>query len=91
MTCIKGEYVYTGGTTTTTTGGDGTCGGGIIPGMTCISGEYVYTGSSGGGSSLPVCTGGSTVPPVSGWLRIGLYDWIPPDHPSASLATCRSL
>ncbi len=90
MTCVNGEWVP--GGTASSTGSGASCPGGPIPGMTCINGEWTPTGSAGGGggSTLPVCTGGNMAAPMPTWVRIGATEWVPPDSPLAVNATCRA-
>ena len=83
-TCINGEWVLTGTVVTSppppTTTTSSSCPG-FIADQTCVNGEWVL---------LPVCTGGNLAAPGPSWVRVGLYDWYPPDHPYAVNATCRA-
>jgi hypothetical protein len=85
--CVNGNWVPdpSGGST-------GGCPGSVpFAGAVCVNGNWVPgTSSISSLSSLPICTDGSLLAPVSGWVRIGLYDWVPPDYPTAYLAICRA-
>jgi hypothetical protein len=90
MHCVNGNWVpgvVDTGSTGSITGG--TSCPGTVPGMTCVNGNWVPGVFSAASAALPICVGGSAAP-VSGWLRIGLFDWVPPSHPSANQATCRA-
>ena len=88
--CVNGNWLP--GDTTSGGGSTGGCPGSApFAGAICVNGNWVPgTSSSSSLSSLPICTDGSLPAPVSGWVRIGLHDWVPPDYPTAYLATCRA-
>ena len=88
--CVNGNWIPgSGGSSGGSTSG---CPGSVpFAGAVCVNGNWVPgTSSSSSLSGLPICTDGSLPGPVSGWVRIGLYDWVPPDYPTAYLATCRA-
>lgn len=54
-----------------------------IGGGTCVNGNWLPPGIA-----LPLCVGGT--PPVAGWVRDAQGNWLPPDHPAAITAVCRT-